>query len=417
MRRALLVLICSVVFLSLGNACQRDSTPRPATASSDRRQETDVSKPGELLATASPEWERLISAANVVLALRMDERDSYVSNGYGSAIGSIRGSVTRPVYDRVVGGIRFDLPPMRGGQDSSNISGAWFANFGKLFGANQAFRVRWKQRFNRVMVETFFRDSQGEPQAGIKQAIIGSGDLPGKPYASCTTPDVVAQTYYQYRFTQLYHGCGRYWGLYGSPVFAFQNQMRTNGAYCNYDATTAEGLKGNSIVPPAACARWQPDVWMVFAIEIANGPYANGRYTWSRAKFFVGMEGAPLRLVHDWDSKRDAEAEWHGLGFFAGDYAAGERFGKVWFTPYMTEYSGGHTELAQTWYKELIVTDETASMATATPMTSAPSIAAGCPQYRARSLCGRQREETVMVSVRDAPCQTPLPAGLSGHGD
>ena len=313
----------------------------------------------------SEEWGRLSKAPNVVLALRLDDTDAFVSKGQGPSVGASPGTNTRPAYDPVVGGIRFDLPPVPTGKDgyAANIAGAWFANFGKLFGANQAFRVRWKQRFNRAMLETVFRDSQGLPQGGIKQAGVGSGDVPGKRYGSCTTPNVIVQTWYQLRFPQLYHGCGRYWGLYGTPRFAFQNQAPSGGPYCNYDATSAEGQKtGNYVVPPEACSGWLPDTWMEFALEIANGPYANGRYRWSRAKLFIGNENSPLRLVHDWDSRSDAGPEWSGFGFFAGDYENGERFGKVWFFPYMTGYSGGHTELAQTWYKELLVTDETASM-------------------------------------------------------
>ena len=312
---------------------------------------------------ASREWVHLSKAPNVVLALRLDETDAFLSKGVGASVVT-PGNNTRPIYDPVVGGIRFDLPPVPAGKDgyAANIAGAWSVNFGKLFGANQAFRVRWKQRFNRAMLETVFRDSRGSPQGGIKQAGVGSGDIPGKLYGSCTTPNVIVQTYYQLRFPQLYHGCGRYWGLYGTPRFAFQNQVPTGGPYCNYDATS-ESAKRNLLVPPEACTGWVPDTWMDFALEIANGPYANGRYTWSRARLFIGKEDSPLRLVHDWDSRRGADPIWSGLGFFAGEYEKGERFGKVWFFPYMTGYSGGHTELAQTWYKELLVTDETASMA------------------------------------------------------
>jgi hypothetical protein len=342
-------------------------------------------------AAANPQdragFDRLASTPNVVRALRGDEPE-FVTNDprqYWLSKGSISGHKTRPLFDAKVGGLRFDVvpvPQIPAGQpgDAANIAGAFYFNFGKHFGPNQKFRVRWQQMFNEAMVKTLLRND-----TAIKQVIVGSGDGPGlRRQASCTAPEIVVTSYAQFRFSHLYHACGRYWGLYGSPRFAFQNQVPERGPFCNYDATDAQARAGDRLTPPGACIGWPVMQWQDYALEVENGAIVpeRGQYRYSVVRLYIGLNpDGSLRLAHEWDSRKlPPSSEWKGLGLFVGDEATGERFyGKFWGTPYMTGYRGGHSDTMQTWYRHFIVTDETAMIksSTASPVAEvAPAIAA-----------------------------------------
>ena len=326
---------------------------------------------GQANALGGDEFERLAKAPNVVRALRGNE-PGFVNNDpkkYWLPEGSMRGSKTRPVYDAKVGGLRFDVVPTPNGEGSSDIAGAFYFNFGKHFGANERFRVRWQQMFNQAMLSVGFRDT------AIKQAIVGSGDGPGlRHQASCTAPDIVVTTYYAFRFPHVYHSCGRYWGIYGVPRFNFQNMQRpVNGQHCNYDATQELARSGKSVQPPPACAGWAPAMqWQDYALDVENGaidPVKGHQYVYSIVRLYVGKNpDGTLHLAHEWDSRKQTADEWNGLGLVVGNAATNERFyGKFWGLPYMTGYKGGHTELMQTWYRHFIVTDETSTRAAGRP--------------------------------------------------
>jgi hypothetical protein len=331
--------------------------------------------------SASSDFDTLAAAPNVVRALRGNE-PGFINNDpdvYWLSEGSIPGSLTRPVYDPLVGGLRFDIVPVKelppgDPGDWADIAGAFYFNFGKRFGPKQKFRVRWQQMFNGAMVRTRLLSD-----TAIKQAIIGSGDAPGvPPQASCTEPDIVVQTYEQFRFAHVYHSCGRYWGLYGEPNFAFQNQVPAGGPYCNYDATTEQAAStGDVITPPSACIGWPIMQWQDYAIEVENGDIVpgTGQYAYSVVRLYIGLNpDASLHLAHEWDSRNAPPTfEWNGLGLFVGDESTGESFfGKFWGTPYMTGYRGGHTETLQTWYRHFIVTDETVPVQTTPPPVNSP---------------------------------------------
>ena len=322
-------------------------------------------------ALGGEEFDRLAKAPNVIRALRGNE-PGFVNNDpkkYWLPEGSMQGSKTRPVYDSKMGGLRFDVMPTPQGQGSSDVAGAFYFNFGKHFGPSERFRVRWQQMFNQAMLSVTFRDT------AIKQAIVGSGDGPGRrPQASCTAPEIVVSTYYAFRLASVYHSCGRYWPMYGQPRFNFQNmQPPVNGQYCNYDATQELARNGKSVRPPPACAGWAPAMqWQDYALEVENGPIdpkSGHQYVYSIVRLYVGKNpDGTLHLAHEWDSRKHADTEWKGLGLFVGDAATNERFyGKFWGMPYMTGYKGGHTELMQTWYRHFIVTDETPTRAGGRP--------------------------------------------------
>ena len=257
------------------------------------------------------------------------------------------------------------------------LQARFYFNFGKHFGPKQRFKVRWQQMFNEAMVKTRLLN----PTA-IKQVILGSGDGPGLPrQSSCTAPHIVVTSNGNFRFSQLYHSCGRYSGLYGSPRYAFQNQVPEGGPYCNYDATKEQIRKtGDELTPPAACIGWPIMQWQDYAVEVENGDIVPGRgqYSYSVVRLYIGATAdGSLHLAHEWDSRKlPPNSEWKGLGLFVGNAATGERFyGKFWGLPYMTGYLGGHTETLKTWYRHFIVTDETHSMQGAT-LSSSPQVAA-----------------------------------------
>jgi hypothetical protein len=319
-------------------------------------------------AIPSEQFDALAKAPNVVRALRGNE-PGFVSNDpnrYWLPEGSMRGGKTRPVYDAQAGGLRFDIVPMPKGKDTANIAGAFYFNFGRHFGPNERFRVRWQQMFNEAM------RSIDVGETAIKQAIVGSGDGPGlRHQASCTVPDIVVTTFYAFRLPHIYHSCGRYWPMYGADI-SFQNmQPPVDGQPCNYAAANVQRGKRELVRPPAACAGWAPAMqWQDYALEVENGaidPAKGDQYVYSVVRVYVGKNAdGTLHLVHEWDSRKHAGTEWKGLGLFVGNAATDERFfGKFWGLPYMTGYKGGHTQLMQTWYRHFIVTDETRAPASA----------------------------------------------------
>jgi hypothetical protein len=313
-------------------------------------------------------FDELAKAPNVVRALKGSE-PSFTSNDpriYNLPEGSMAGSVTRPVYDAAVGALRFDLPPVPQGTTAPNIAGSFYFNF-PHFGPNQKFRVRWQQMWNAAFLRTKFLNYTAN-----KQVIIGSGDGPGiPPQTSCTAPDVVVTSYANFRFSHLYHGCGRYLGLYGSGL-SFQNQHPG----CDYNATTAQANAGDKVTPPAACAGWPEMQFQDYALEIENGPIDGAQYVYSVVKLYIGLNpDGSLHLAHLWDSREINDPAFNGKGLFVGTEATGERFfGKFWGTPYMTGYLGGHTETLQTWYRNFLVQDLTSEMVQPLPEPTIPPL-------------------------------------------
>ena len=100
------------------------------------------------------------------------------------------------------GSLRFEIPSGSG----ANTSGSFWLNFSDSlkiqFGEKSEFYVQWVQRFSQEFLGTTYRNGEG-----WKQAIIGTGDQPGKHYSSCTDLEVVVQNTYQRGFAQLYNSC------------------------------------------------------------------------------------------------------------------------------------------------------------------------------------------------------------------
>jgi hypothetical protein len=287
--------------------------------------------PSQPIPQIGSDFDTLSKASNVVIAFRGNEAGFFNNDPrlYSLPYGSMQGSLTRPVFDATQNGIRFDLPPVPQGTSAANIAGSFYFNFGKHFAGNQKFRVRWQQMFNQPMVKTKLLN-----YTAIKQAIIGSGDGAGiPPQSSCTAPDIVVTSYQNFRFSHLYHSCGRYWGLYGSPTYNYQSmQPPVDGKYCNYTTTTEQARAGDTVTPPAACVGWPVMKWQDYALEVENGEIVPefGQYKYSVVRLYIGTNAdGSLHLAHEWDSRKERDAAWKGLGLFVGNATTGERyFGK-----------------------------------------------------------------------------------------
>jgi hypothetical protein len=187
---------------------------------------------------------------------------------------------------------------------------------------------------------------------GFKLIIVGTGDQPKKPFASCTALTVVATTYHQQGFPTLYNSCtgssshGPYDPLYeaflnpiGQPDFKLQNGRRA--PFCLYTHS-----RTGFFPPHGNCFRYHPDEWMTFQLKIKTGPRVKDEFAGSHVTLWIARENQPSELVVDRGS----------YNLTAGQPAEAQRFGKLWLTPYNTgkDPSEAHP-VAYTWYDELII--------------------------------------------------------------
>lgn len=239
--------------------------------------------------------------------------------------------------------LKFTIPPNSG----SDSSGAFFANFSSdlsvQFGENAEFYVQWRQRFSREFLETKFAGG-----GGWKQIIIGTGDQPGKVYASCTATEIVLTNLEHRGFPIMYHSCtgsashGPYDGFYEPyPAYDYKLQNARTSPYCLYSQS------GASYFPPRGnCFGYFPDEWMTFQVRIKTGPRVGDEFRNSYITLWMAREGQRSEKV----------IEWGPYNLSAGPIAENQRYGKVWLTPYNTDKSAAQSHpTAYTWYDELIV--------------------------------------------------------------
>ncbi|MGE5522225.1 MAG: hypothetical protein ACM3SS_00810 [Rhodospirillaceae bacterium] len=243
--------------------------------------------------------------------------------------------------------LKFTIPSNSG----PDTSGSYFTNFADdlsvQFGENQEFFIQWRQRFSRELLHTKY-DGGG----GWKLAVIGTGDRPRKPYASCTALTVVVNSYYQNGFPVLYNSCtgstshGPYDGFYQSIVgfagadFRLQNARRS--PYCLY----SQARTASFFPPDGNCFGYVADEWMTFQLRIKTGPRVKDEFANSYVTLWIARENSPSELVIDWGP----------YNLTAGDPADRQMFGKIWLTPYHTGKSAAQAHpTAYTWYDELIV--------------------------------------------------------------
>jgi PKD repeat protein len=321
-----------------------------------------AAKATKTVTAATSDFEARKSAPGVIRWFDFDTTTQLGTVNKQANFGILSGTSATPVIDTTVkasgtGSLRIDVPS----QSGQNAGGTWYANFSPdlltQFGDNSEFFIQWRQRFNQAFVDTFFQQSGGTP-AAIKQAIITTGDQPGKVYNSCEATEVVVTSYSMHRFPTAYNSCAGsgstthapYSGFYepvGSGEFLLENAVPSPG--CTYTQARAAA----PTAAPPGCFGWVANEWMTFQVGITLGPRDNTTNDFSNSRFrlWAAREGQPSQLLIDWQP---------GIrGYFplaAGPAAQNQQFGKIWLLPYMTSKDPTQVHpLAQTWYDELII--------------------------------------------------------------
>jgi hypothetical protein len=217
------------------------------------------------------------------------------------------------------------------------------------FGENSEFYVQWRQRFSPEFLNTNYQGGEG-----WKQLIIGTGDQPQHPYASCTTLEVVMVNSYQRGFPQMYNSCtgsdshGPYDPFqthFGAYDFKLQNAR--SAPYCLY---TQGRTNPPSYFPKKGnCFGYFPNEWMTFQIHIKTGPRIKDEFSNSHVQLWIAREGQRSQLVIDWGP----------YSLSAGNLGENQQYGKVWLLPYNTNKdSSASYPTAYTWYDELIISKQ-----------------------------------------------------------
>jgi hypothetical protein len=247
------------------------------------------------------------------------------------------------------GALKFTVPV---GKPGGSV-GAFFANFSDdlatQFGENSEFYVQWRQRFTPEFIVA------GNPGAGFKQSIIGTGSRPGTPASSCTDLEVVTQNTNAPGFPQMYNSCAgaprNYEPLlqsFGSTDYKLQNARPS--PYCLYSQGKTSPI---TYFPPSGnCSGYFANEWMTFQVHIKTGPRVQMAWSgcnnpcWffqnSTVELWVARENKPSELVISFPSYHlEATAN------------SADKYGQVWLLP----YSGTDTWAANatTWYDELII--------------------------------------------------------------
>lgn len=298
-------------------------------------------------AAAALDFKNRCAQPGVIKCVGFD-RASDIGGRYPQPSGIMIGA-SEPVLDSRVkasgeSALKFTIPS----QSPANTSGSYFTNFADdlsvQFGENQEFFVQWRQRFSSEFLSTRYRGGKG-----WKLMIVGTGDQPGKPYASCTALEVVANTYHAGLFPILYNSCTGStshpaYDLFREPLppYDFKIQNARPAPHCLY----SQGATGSFFPPAGNCFGYFPDEWMTFQLRIKTGPRIKDEFANSTISLWMARENQPSQLVIDFGR----------YPLSADDPASNQRFGKVWLLPYHT--GKDPTEIhpvAYTWYDELII--------------------------------------------------------------
>ncbi len=314
--------------------------------------------PPVLAPSISTDFATRCSAPGVIRCVGFDGPADFNTNGdspsgaYGETAGILppfgTADFTKATRDTTVkasgaSSLKFTIPANSG----ADSSGSYFTNFSDdlslQFGENSEFYVQWRQRFSATFLATAFAGG-----GGWKQLIIGTGDQPGKFYASCTALETVVQNTHHRGFPQMYNSCegsashGPY-DPFEEPfnAFDFKLQNARPDPYCLYSQS------GSSyFAPNGNCFGYTPDEWMTFQVRIKTGPRVNNEFVNSYVTLWLAREGQPSEEIFAWGPYK----------LSAGDPADNQRFGKVWLLPYNTGKSEVvENPVAYTWYDELII--------------------------------------------------------------
>lgn len=227
------------------------------------------------------------------------------------------------------------------------VVGDFFANFSNdysvQFGENSEFYVQWRIRID----DNYFYATQGK--VGMKNAIIGTGSRPGKPFASCTDQEIVVQNNSARGFPQMYHSCSGapinyepiFDDRYGAYDFKLQNARPS--PYCLY--SQGQTTPKTFFPPSGNCFAYFANEWVTLQVHIKLGPRQQiGNYWYfanSTVELWLGREGRPSELA----------ISAPGRNLEATD--ALDKYGQIWLLPYSGSdiYPNGGT----IWYDELII--------------------------------------------------------------
>jgi hypothetical protein len=266
-------------------------------------------------------------------------------NNYGPCgVGTSCPSIDHLFVASGSGSLKFTVPAGQVG----GAAGQWFTNFSEdlsiLFGESAEFYVQFRVRMSQEIIDG----------GNNKITIIGTGDVPGcrsnetaTGYcaSSCTGPDVVIQTPYDwYKYPTMYNSCtgssshGPYEPLM-EPLLDgdYKAQNARLAPYCTYVQT----INGKQFPPTGNCFGYFPWEWMTFQVHVKTGVKVGDEYINSTIEMWMARDGEPSEPVI---SKT-------GWPYSAG--SPNERIGKIWFTP----YSGGATfpQESSIWYDDLII--------------------------------------------------------------
>ena len=308
----------------------------------------------------SADYQARCSAAGVVLCVGFDDPSDIVGK-WGDNSGVLSGATT-PVLDTTVkasgnSSLKFTIPAQAG----ADTSGSYWTNFSSnlltQFGQNSDLYIQWRQRFSPEFLSSNYLDGEG-----WKQAIIGTGDVPGCNSAStssacstsCSDLEVVTLNAVERGFAQMYDSCsgstshGAYDPFeqpYGAYDFKLQNAMPA--PFCLY--SQGQTTPTTFFPPTGNCFGYFPNEWMTFQVHLKIGPRVNDEFDNSYVELWIAREGQPSQLVINWGP----------YNLTAGAPAANEMFGKVWLLPYNTNKDPNATyPVAYTWYDELIISSQ-----------------------------------------------------------
>lgn len=296
--------------------------------------------------------------SGVIKCVGFDSTDDF-SRGSGGANGAYgfnygimppsgTSDYTRATMDTAIkasggGSLKFTIPSNSG----SDTSGTWFTNFSNdlsvQFGANSEFFIQWRQRFSPELLATKYTGG-----GGWKNVIIGTGDMPGKTYSSCTTLETVVQSYQQDGFPIMYNSCTGsashppYDGFYQSfNGYDFKLQNGRAAPYCLYSQSGASYFQ-----PVGNCFGYVANEWITFQVRIKTGARVGDEWVGSYITLWAAREGRPSELVIDWGP----------YNLSAGSATENQRYGKIWLLPYHTGKSSAQAHpTAYTWYDELVI--------------------------------------------------------------
>lgn len=292
------------------------------------------------------------AAAGVVRCVGFDRPADLVGtygDNHGTLVGDAAPDLDPAVKASGASALRFTIPA----RSSANSSGSYFLNFSDdlsvQFDGGDEFFVQWRQRFSSALVAADYAGG-----GGWKQLILGTGDRPGctastsaggQCASSCTTLELVVQSYLHRGFPMMYNSCtgsashGAYDGFFEPfGAYDFKLQNARPAPYCLYSQ------RGAYLPPAGACFGHAVDEWMTFQVGVTLGPRQGDEFVGSRVRLWMARAGQPSELVIDWGP----------YNLSAG--RDGERYGKVWLLPYNTRKDPTVTyPEAYTWYDELIV--------------------------------------------------------------